>query len=304
MGDFNSDWKITGTPDPATPDPQPHQQPAQPAAPVVNTQPVYQTAPTVNAQPVYQPAPAYNPQAIYQGAPVQQVPAVQASGRQQIASGFVPAPQQISRNADLVAERETNLNEINKMINHFSPKVDVFQNYEICINDIMKCNNTSVAPFCWGIILALHSLIFVFSAATSNYRDNILLYAGIALGFALVGAAFIVLYFVKKKKKEAKLEDLYVRFEELSNELKIIYNGYSNCVLPQEYTDPRILFKIQSMLFSGRYFSIGNALNSLLGFPGVYMNITKNKAKFIEQTKARYNGNPAFFNAVRYLNLR
>ena len=108
MGDFNSDWKITGTPDPATPDPQPHQQPAQPAAPVVNTQPVYQPAPTVNAQPVYQPAPAYNPQAIYQGAPVQQVPAVQASGRQQIASGFVPAPQQISRNADLVAEENRN----------------------------------------------------------------------------------------------------------------------------------------------------------------------------------------------------
>ena len=25
MADFDADWKITGTPDPATPDPQPHQ---------------------------------------------------------------------------------------------------------------------------------------------------------------------------------------------------------------------------------------------------------------------------------------
>ena len=25
MADFDTDWKITGSPDPATPDPQPHQ---------------------------------------------------------------------------------------------------------------------------------------------------------------------------------------------------------------------------------------------------------------------------------------
>ena len=35
MGDFDNDWKISGTPDPATPDPQPAQVQAQPVQPAV-----------------------------------------------------------------------------------------------------------------------------------------------------------------------------------------------------------------------------------------------------------------------------
>jgi hypothetical protein len=55
------------------------------------------------------------------------------------------------------------------------------------------------------------------------------------------------------------------------------------------------------MLYSGRFFSIGNALNAMLGIPGVYQRITNAKDKFTADTSARFNGTPAFFNAVRYL---
>ena len=109
MADFDSDWKITGSPDPATPDPQPHQttNTAQTAAPV------YQTAPTTASAPVTAPA------SVYTGAVQQQVPSVQASGFQRTATGFVPSQQQIVQNANLTAERDANIVEINKMINHF-----------------------------------------------------------------------------------------------------------------------------------------------------------------------------------------
>lgn len=297
MADFDSDWKITGSPDPATPDPQPHQtaQTIQPASVVPAAMPAAQAAPAAASVPVTAPA------SVYTGAVRQQVPNVQASGYQRTATGFVPSPQQIVQNSNIVAERDANLVEINKMINHFSPKLNIFQDYENCIKDIDKYCKTSTAPFVWGILLGLHSLIFVFSAATSNYKDNILLFSIIAVVFLLLGAGCAALYFIKKKRHKAKLEELYAKFEDLSNQLKIIYNGYSNCVLPAEYTDPRILVKIQSMLFSGRFFSIGNSLNTLLGYPGVYQRIVNAKNKFEADTASKYNGTPAFFNAVRYL---
>ena len=310
MADFDSDWKITGSPDPATPDPQPHQTAQTVTAPqtvpapqtVQNVQPA-QVVPAAmpQAQAMPYPRPVTVPASVYTGAYQQQVPNVQASGYQRTATGFVPSPGQIVQNTELIAERDANIVEINKMINHFSPKLNVYQDYEKCISDIDKYSQTSVAPFVWGILFGLHSLIFVYSAATSNYKDNILVFALIALGFLLVGAALITVFFVKKKKHKAKLEELFVKFEDLSNQLKIIYNGYSSCVLPPEYTDPRILNKIQSLLYSGRFFSIGNSLNSMLAFPGVYQRIVNAKEKFTADTSARFNGTPAFFNAVRYL---
>lgn len=302
MADFDSDWKITGSPDPATPDPQPHQ-----TAQAVQTVQPAQVVPTAHAaQPVTYaaPVPVTVPASVYIGAVQQPVPTVQASGYQRTVIGFVPSSQQIIQNEELTAERDANLVEINKMINHFSPKLGVYQDYENCINDIAKYSQTSVAPFVWGVLFGLHSLIFVFSAATSNYKDNIFLFAGIALGFLLFGAGLIAIFFFKKKKHKAKLEELYVKFEDLSNQLTIIYNGYSSCVLPPEYTDPRILVKIQSMLLSGRYFSIGNSLNTMLGFPGVYQRIINAKNKFAADTSARFNGKSAFFNASKYLILR
>ena len=306
MADFDSDWKITGTPDPATPDPQPHQtaqaaQAIQPAQVVPAAMPQAQAVPATQAAPAATAVPVTAPASVYTGAMPQQVPNVQASGYQRTATGFVPSPQQIVQNSNIVAERDANIVEINKMINHFSPKLEIYQNYETCIDDIEKYTKTSVAPFVWGILLGLHSFIFIFSAATSAYKDNILLFGIIAAVFLLLGAGSVALYFIKKKRHKAKLEELCVKFEDLSNQLKIIYNGYSNCVLPAEYTDPRILLKIQNMLYSGRFFSIGNSLNTLLGIPGVYPRIVNAKNKFEESSAAKFNGTPAFFNAVRYL---
>ena len=54
MADFDTDWKITGSPDPATPDPQPHQVQAQPQPQQSYQAPVQQASQTV---PGFVPAP-------------------------------------------------------------------------------------------------------------------------------------------------------------------------------------------------------------------------------------------------------
>ena len=241
-------------------------------------------------------------------APVQQQPAAQpqfigynVNGPvYRNANGFVaPAP-----TVDHTEEREANLLEIGKMINHFSPKADLYQEYEKCQKDIDKYARTSVAPFVWGILLILHCFVSAFIAATSKAKNNILIYSCVAAGFLLLGAGSLALYFIKKKRHEKKLEELLARFGELSSQLKIIYNGYSSCVLPSEYTDPRLLYQFQSMIYHGRVFSIGSALNTLLAVPGVYQRVINAKQKFEAESSERLNGTAAFFNAYKYFRFR
>ena len=256
----------------------PVQQPmAQPVAP----QPMYQQP---MAQPMYQ-QPAYAQPVTGYSYAVQSQP-VQY------------------RTVDYGAEREKNLNECNRMINHFSPKVDLYQDYEKCKTDIVRYSRSSVAPLVWGIIVCIIGLSLVFSAVTSNYKDNIIAYGIVAGVFVLAGVGLILLFILKKRYNKKKIEELYTKLGELSNQLNLLYNGFSNCILPPEFTDPRILFKLQALIMSGRCVTIGNAINSLLSVQNTYARMNSAKAQFQKDTAERFNGTPAFFNAARYLDLR
>ena len=166
MSDFDDNWQLTGSSDPATPDIQPHQVEAQAQSQsafqqsVQPVQPVQQ-APEhpVNQQLINQPQfsqPAAS-QPVYQQ-PVYQQP----SYTQPIMPGYGYPGQPIQyTNIDYAAERENNLSECARMINHFSPKVDIYQNYEKIKTDIVKYSRTSVAPLVWGIIVSIIGLGFV-----------------------------------------------------------------------------------------------------------------------------------------------
>lgn len=272
---------------------QPQYQAQPVAAPV---QPQYQAQPVAApVQPQYQ---AMNQQPVYQqpyyGAPQQQGMPVYGGYAQ-------PAYQ---NNNFYSAERDKNLNEIARMINHFSPKIDIYQKHDKCISEINRYSRTSVAPLVWGIIVAVIGLFVTYSAITAKYKDNIIAYSIIAGIFLLAGAGLIVLFVFKKKTHKSKKEALYAELRELSNELNLIYNGFSNCVLPSEFTDPRILYKIQSLIVSGRCMTINNAINSMLTYSNNFARMTEAKEKLEKDTTERFDGQPAFFNAVRYVNIR
>ncbi len=333
MSDFDDNWQIVGAiPGYQIPDNTPQEQPAvqeptvqqaEPAVSPVQVQPVAQpvqpqpvAAPVTMAQPfasAMQQPPQYQPSYQVPGQPNYQVPAqpnyqnpgyaqVQPQPGMPVYGGYVQPAYQNA--AVFAAERDKNLNECNRMINHFSPKVDVYQKYEKCIYDISRYSKTSVAPLVWGIILGCVALLWGIYAFSSKYKDTIITNAVIAGIFLLACGGLITLFILKKKGHAKKKEELYTTLGEISNELNLIYNGYSNCVLPPEFTDPRILFKIQSLIISGRCVTINNALNAMLSVSNVYMRLNDARTKFQAETADRFDGKPLFFNAVRFLNLR
>lgn len=350
MSDFDENWQLKGSPDPATPNVQPNQmqpqpapvQPFQPApapmqqAPVMPAQP--QAAAPVAPAPVQQPmqpvqqvpvqpqpmqpvyAPPMQPAAVNQVSSMQpqmqqpmqpmqpmQQPVFQPQGYpvgQPVAGGYVYPTQPLMYNQGFAQAREQALAELNVILNHFAPKVDVFQRYENVNKDIQKFSQTSKAPIVWGIIIALLGIGLlldgIFGVKHSADKIPYFIAAGV---FALIGAGLIVLFVFKLKKHKQKREELIVEAGELSNQLTLLYNGCGNCPVAPEYTDPRILFKLQAIIISGRCSSIPEALTTLLSIQRNYQRIESAKAQHNADTAARYDGKPAFFNAIRYFNL-
>ena len=327
MSDFDDNWQIKGSSDPATPDIQPNQVTAPQPAPAVPTyQP--QKAPAV---PTYQPQTAPQPQAApavptYQPQqPVQQVPYQQVPVQQPVyqTAPVYHAPQPISQSsygyavqqpaiyqqpvdyATFAAERDKNLFELQKMISHFSPKIDVFQKYEKLNSDIVKCSQTSVSPLVWGILVSLFGIgILITGIVNVKYDANRIGYYIMAIIVLLFGAGLGAMYVIKKVTRKKKIEKYIVEAGELSTQLTLIYNGYGECPLAPEYVDPRLLFKLQQLIVAGRCATISDSLNMLITYQRNFHKIEAAKAQFSATTAERYEGKPAFFNAVSYFNLR
>ena len=58
------------------------------------------------------------------------------------------------------------------------------------------------------------------------------------------------------------------------------------------------------MIYHGRVFSIGSALNSLLAVQGVYQRVIKAKQQFETDSSEMLNGTAAFFNAYKYFRFK
>ena len=323
MSDFDENWQIKGSSDPATPDIQPNQAFAPQQAPSV---PTYQPQPAAQPQTQPQAAPAvptYQPQQPVQQMPQYQQPVYQTPVTQPVyhaAPVYQAQPmmngygyqmqqptiyQQPVDYAAFAAERDKNIAECQKMINHFSPKVDVFQKYEKLNKDMEKLAQTSVSPLVWGILISLFGIgILITGIVNVKYADNRIGYYIMGAITMLVGAGFILMYVLKKILRKKKIESYIVEAGELSTQLTLIYNGYGECPLAPEYVDPRLIFKIQQLILAGRCATISDSLNMLITYQRNFHKIEAAKAQFNAVTAERYEGKPAFFNAVSYFNLR
>lgn len=366
MSDFDSNWQISGTPDPATPDPQPAQQPQPPVnalpqqnqvinqqqIPVQNSQPVMPQNQQPQAMPQYQQPvmPQYQqPQAMPQyqqpampqfqqpqAMPQYQPHAVPVQVQSPVAGQYPQQPQprpnqplycqpqyqfpgsrpnsapaDYSRipqpafrdDARNTAIRNANLAECNKMISHFGQKSDVFEKYETCREQIEKKSKVRVGTITWGIIFAYVGLILSFMTMTTRNKNVKLGYTIASIAVVLIGAGLIVLYFLLKRKNNKIIKEAYEQMSEMSEQLTILYNGYSNCVLPAEFTDPRILFRIKTSLTYGYTVTIAAALTSLLvGYSGAAA-VSNAKKKFQEKSNSIV-GKELFFDAAGFLNIK
>lgn len=322
MSDFDENWQLKGTPDPATPDVQPNQIRMQQAAPAAQpaaqpavqqpyaqpVQPMSQPVQPVSQQPYAQPVTPVMQQPVAQ--PIQQ-PVQQAY--QQVYGGYAYPGQPVGYQqagmqldyAAMTAKRDESLAECQRLLNHFSPKIDVFQKYENCWANIEKFTKTSVAPLIWGILVALFGIIsIVTTILETKSKHNLVPYLIVGGVIVLIGAGLIVLFVMKKKSHAAKKQKNIEEAIDLSNQLTLLYNGYGNCILPPEYIDPRIVYKLQAIIMSGSALTIPDALNLILMYQRVYSKIESEKARALQVSSEWFDGKPAFFNAVKYLNLR
>ena len=324
MSDFDENWQIKGSPDPATPAVQPNQVQSEPSvtspfqpqpAPFVpspapaatypqmpDMQQPYQQAPIMQPQmqQAYPQAQVVQPQMQQPGQPMYQVPAYQ----QMPGMGYGYPTQPMMYNSAFAQAREAALLEMNTILNHFAPKVDLYQKYENVNRDIQKFSKTSIAPLVWGIIVSIIGIALVVDGifGVKHEADKVPYYisGGIFIAFA---AGLIVMFVLKKINHKKKKEALIEEAGELSNQLNLLYNGCGNCPVGAEYTDPRILYKIQAIIISGRCATIPEALSTLLTLQRNYQRIEQAKTQFAAETAERYEGKPAFFNAIRYFNL-
>lgn len=341
MSDFDESWNISGLPSdftskpdtvqPAQPaesvqpvqqQPQPAiaqvQQPVQPQMPIQAVQPQYvQPAQPQFAQPVmpqygqpvqapvqpqyYQPAQPQYPQ---YGQPVAQPMPVQP----QMAPQYVPQYQVPMMNAAYVqntlAERNANIEELNKMINHFSPKLSLFQEYEDYCAKMRNCLNPNVAPLIFGSITGFIFILLLIMTIGAKSQEVMIRFLISMIACGLLSGGLFFLFFMMQKKHKAELEGIFPRIGELSNQIQVLYNGYGSSVIPPEFSDPRILFKIRYLLITGKALTIKDALSSLLFRFRQNSILDDEKKVFSELTSEKLDGKPAFFNALRFLDVR
>lgn len=295
MSDFDDNWHISGLPDLDAPvEAVPKQPFLQKMQQQQAAQPQYQAQQVVRPQYQAQQArPQYQTQ---QGRPQYQQPMYRAPY-----GGYAQSAMQSTYFA---AERNANLVECNKLMKHFSAKSELYKNYEACYSEIRKRMDTNVAPLTFGIIVLAVAAFLIYYTFSSRHKDTILTYGIISAIITFIGASLVALFFILKFVNKKKLNEKFEELGKMSTELSLLYNGYSNCVLPPEYTDPKIIMKIQYLLASGRCINIGDSLKYLLSFGNSMRLINAERPLFNQVTSERFGGQTAFFNAVRFMNLR
>ena len=119
------------------------------------------------------------------------------------------------------AVRQSEMGEVNNMINYFSQKSDLYAEYDrLCERLDPRYRKKRVGLLVWGIIVAFIGLILLWIVATG---------AGSPLPGILVilgGAIMIFFFFFTSSKRNKNYAAAYQRFDEVSNELYQHYLNY------------------------------------------------------------------------------
>lgn len=196
---------------------------------------------------------------------------------------------------DTKSIRRNELSEMDKLINYFSIKQNVYDEYDLVSDMICRlAGGTSKAPLVWGIIVMAIGLLFsciclgLVISLGIDYFD----FASFVADFFFVllfmggGSALIGLFLSLKKKRKKQLIDYTDRYYRLSDELYKYYCGYEECPIGPEYTNPKNLLVVKRTIISGRANTITDALNVLVedAFRADMKNIALLTAQYAQQS--------------------
>lgn len=154
----------------------------------------------------------------------------------------------VTRQTTPVADpRQASLAEMEKMMNYFGAKSDVYAAFDAASAEVTTLSERSF--FGWIAAAIISLIIGIFSKA---------------IFFYIIIVPFVALFVLQKIKNKKKLEAATIRLGEISAELEELYAGYGYCQIGQEYTRPEILREIHDVIRKGRACSVGDAINLYL----------------------------------------
>lgn len=176
----------------------------------------------------------------------------------------------IQRTSDLRAQ---NLDEIDRMIGYFGQKQALYDEIEMLFAEIQKLKDEPDAPYDTSTGNALYCFFyFVFRKAFLFIMGVWLIIMGLStlsqpdgasagLFFAVIGGLVLYLAIKLRNSRLNKIEQYDQRCKQIASELKEYYQGYGPCVVGSEYSAPKILVELKSIIESGRADTIKEAIN-------------------------------------------
>lgn len=184
------------------------------------------------------------------------------------------------------AVRNSELTSLQHLIQHFSKKQSAYDLYdETCKQLPRYARGTKSVPLVFGCILTSFGLFciafmsFALFWSGSEYHiaepfswkelPSIIppdyamtLFAGAC--FTLIGSILILIWIMNKIKNTKRLNFYREQYSSLSQELNNHYLDYPNCPIGAEYTNPRILTRLERLILSGRADTMKESINRLL----------------------------------------
>ena len=162
--------------------------------------------------------------------------------------------------------KNKDLDTLNSMLRHFSQKQSTYDLYdEVCSKINRLSRGASNALLIWGGILSGLALLIILSLISSggDFQD---ISGGLFASIFLVlvpGIMMIAGGIMKKVYHRNTLVQHQLQYVALSKELLEHFQCYPNCPVAPEYTNPRVLVKLQDLLFSGKAGSLKESMNHL-----------------------------------------
>lgn len=169
--------------------------------------------------------------------------------------------------------RNQNLNEINRMIEYFGQKSALYDEIEVLGAEIQQLQDepdahydTSIANalYCFFYFAFRKAFLFIMGAwliimgfSTLSNPDG----AAMGLFFIVIGGLVLFLAIKLRNNRQNKIEQYDQRCKQIASELKEYYQGYGPCAVGSEYSAPKILVELKSIIESGRADTIKEAVN-------------------------------------------
>ena len=185
------------------------------------------------------------------------------------------------------AIRNTELASMNRLIQHFSQKQAAYDLYdETCKQLPRYARGTKSAPLVFGCIITALALFCIFAMGFLLFWPGSEYYMGVPFSwknlvsltktskdiqmlsqftFVLIAGPVLISVWIINKTRNTKRKKFYQeQYASLSRELNNHYLDYPNCPVGAEYTNPRILARLEKLILSGRADTIKESINRLI----------------------------------------